>query len=362
MGHRWTGSICLAAVLAVGGCSSGEPEPSSGGASGPASPVTLPSAPQSDGPVTILIDTDVAPDDLAAIAFLVAAPDVTIAAVTVSGTGEAHCTEGVDVVLRLLERLKAPDIPVGCGREKPLVGDHAFPDTWREHADAGSGLELPATNREPAAATAADLIRTAAAEHETLVILTLGPMTNLADALSEAAGLAGAVDSLVVMGGAIDVPGNVAGSDPSAPDNEAAEWNIYCDPTAAAMVVDSGLAVRWVSLDGTNQVPVTADFAELVQAASAERDAAGIDLLADLFAANPYMTSGGYYLWDPLAAMIAAGYPVGTFTAVAVDVDEGEGPTSGATRRVEGDLNGEFLSEAIAADAEATLVGVLAAE
>ena len=105
-----------------------------------------PTARSTDSPadrLPLLIDTDVAPDDLVAIAFLVASPEVEIEAITVSGTGEAHCGPGVDVVLRLLERLDAPSIDVACGRETPMAGDHAFPDAWRAGVDAGSGLAQP---------------------------------------------------------------------------------------------------------------------------------------------------------------------------------------------------------------------------
>ena len=49
-------------------------------------------------------------------------------------------------MLRLLERLDAPDIPVACGRETPLAGSHTFPNAWREAVDQGSGLELGPTD------------------------------------------------------------------------------------------------------------------------------------------------------------------------------------------------------------------------
>ncbi len=93
-----------------------------------------------------------------AIAFLLASPNVEIEAITVSGTGEAHCDAGVDVVLRLLERLDAPAIDVACGRETPMAGDLAFPDAWRANVDGGSGLALPATTRQPFAGDAVQLI------------------------------------------------------------------------------------------------------------------------------------------------------------------------------------------------------------
>lgn len=302
----------------------------------------------------LLIDTDVAPDDLVAIAFLVASPGVDIVAITVSGTGEAHCASGVDVVLRLLERLDAPIIDVACGRETPIAGDHAFPDAWRANVDDGSGLALPVTSRQPFAGTAVQLITAAANGVDGLRILTLGPMTNLADALSRDPNLAQRLESVYAMGGALFVSGNVGFGGP--PDNEVAEWNVYVDPTAVQVVIDAGLTVRLISLDGTNQVPVTEAFAERVRT---QATGPGALVLAELFAGHPFMTDGTYFLWDPLAAALAAGYPVGSFSAARVNVEEAEGPEVGFTRPVEGTPNVEYLSAADRAAAEATLLGPL---
>ena len=304
-----------------------------------------------EGPRPILIDTDVAPDDLVAIAFLLASPRVEIQAITVSGTGEAHCGAGVDVVLRLLERLDAPTINVACGRETPIAGENAFPDAWRANADDGSGLELPSTSRTPFAGSAVELIAKTADEVDSLRVLTLGPMTNLADALSSHPDLAQRLESVYAMGGALYVPGNVRFGGP--PDNQVAEWNIYVDPTAAQAVIDSGLKVRLVSLDGTNQAPVTQEFAQRVEQ---EATGPGAQVLAELFATHPFMTDGTYFLWDPLAAALAADYPVGSFTAARVDVDWAEGPEVGFTRPVEGTSNVEYLSSADPAAAEDTLL------
>lgn len=57
--------------------------------------------------------------------------------------------DGVDVVLRLLERLDAPMIDVACGRKTPMAGDRTFPNAGRTNADGGSGLDLPSTSRQP---------------------------------------------------------------------------------------------------------------------------------------------------------------------------------------------------------------------
>ena len=305
---------------------------------------------------TILFDTDVAGDDLVALAFLVASPNVALAGITVSGTGEAHCAGGVDVVLRLLERLQAPEVPVACGRETPLEGTHEFPSEWRERVDSGSGLELPSTARKPSTSTAIELIETLSKEHADLQVLTTGPLTNLADALLADPDLAERLGDVFIMGGALHVPGNLICC--GAPEgNDVAEWNVYVDPHATQIVVDSGVMPFFVPLDGTNQVPITTDFA---QRAMASAGSPAHKVLADLFAANPFMTDGSFYLWDALAAQVAAGYPVGSFSPARILVEEAEGPESGFTRPVEGDPNIQFLSTADATAAHDTLLQVLA--
>lgn len=346
-GLRLTAALVGVVVpVAIGACGPAAAEPSA--ISGSATPGP---AVAGGGALPLLVDTDVAPDDLVAIAFLLASPRVDVEAITVSGTGEAHCGTGVDVVLRLLERLDAPPIDVACGRETPIAGDHAFPDAWRANADDGSGLELPSTSRTPFAGTAVELITKTAEDVDRLRVLTLGPVTNLADALSRHPDLAQRLESVYAMGGALFVPGNVSFGGP--PDNEVAEWNIYVDPTAAQAVIDSGLKVRLVSLDGTNQAPVTQEFAQRVEQ---EATGPGAQVLAELFATHPFMTDGTYFLWDPLAAALAADYPVGSFTAARVDVDQAEGPEVGFTRPVEGTSNVEYLSSADPAAAEDTLL------
>jgi inosine-uridine nucleoside N-ribohydrolase len=331
-------------VIAVIGCTS--------------SPLT--SLPEPSGPVTLVVDTDAAPDDLIAIAFLMGAPHVEVAAITVSGTGEAHCDAGVAVVLGLLERLDAPDIPVACGREQPLAGDHEFPELFRQNADQAAGLELPATTRQPATGDAVGLIGQALAAAESPIrVLTLGPLTNLADALQSYPALVAEIESVYIMGGAVEVPGNVAGSPDAPADNTTAEWNLYVDPTAAAIVFDAGLPIYLVSLDGTNQIPITPAF---VQQVEQQASGAGLEVLAELFERNSYMTDAGYYLWDATAAISAAGYAIGEYTAARLQIDEDEGPTSGATQLVEGEPNANYLSSAHAAVVEALMLGVLNAE
>ena len=86
----------------------------------------------------------------------------------------------------------------------------------------------------------------------------LGPLTNVGEALEAAPGLVMNIEMITVMGGAVQVAGNVGAS--SNIENEGAEWNIYVDPRAAAVVFSSGAPVTLVPLDATNYVPLTMDF------------------------------------------------------------------------------------------------------
>jgi inosine-uridine nucleoside N-ribohydrolase len=335
------------------------PTPANPDATAPHSPSVdpLPSAPPSPEPVKLVIDTDAAPDDLVAIAFLVASPSVEIAAITVTGTGEVRCEPGLRVVFGLLDRLGAPEIPVACGPEAPTAGDQAFPPGFRERAERAAGLDLPDSTRQPVS-DAVTLLADIFAEDAGTRLLALGPLTNVATALGLDPSLASRIDSIWIMGGAVDVPGNVSGSPGVESDNTAAEWNIYVDPAALATVLAAGAPVRLISLDGTNQVPVRPEFAGQVIAARGASPA--LDVLAELLAKNVYMTSGQYYLWDSLAAIFAIGHEPGSFTDARLEVDTAEGPTSGATRRVDGAPNASYLTEVNAAAAEAILLGTLA--
>ena len=140
----------------------------------------------------VIIDTDMAPDDWRAILYLLRRQDVDVQAITVAGTGEAHCGPGVRNALSLAALAGQPNIPVSCGSETALAGGHPFPDAWRASADAALGLRLPANPNGPASQAAPTLIRSAAAAAPgQVVLLTLGPLTNVAEALrAPAVGLA----------------------------------------------------------------------------------------------------------------------------------------------------------------------------
>lgn len=104
--------------------------------------------PAASAPRPVIIDTDMAPDDWIAILYLLQRPDIEVKAITVAGTGEAHCHPGVQNALGLAAVAGKTGIPVACGRETPLQGQNVFPTEWRETADNMAGLSLPVVEQE----------------------------------------------------------------------------------------------------------------------------------------------------------------------------------------------------------------------
>jgi len=142
------------------------------------------------------------------------------------------------------------------------------------------------------------------------------------------------------MGGAVDVAGNVIDANP------AAEFNIWADPHAAAIVFNSDVPITLVPLDATNAVPVTPYFYEAV---AAHRDASSIaQFTADYLDATPLI--GGLYHWDELAAVIATDETVATIESRKLAIVEEGGPEAGATVET---AEGRTVRVAVDADRQA---------
>lgn len=238
------------------------------------------SAPPSLEPITphpvaadaqpVVIDTDMAADDWLAILYLLGRSDVDVRAITVTGAGEAHCSAGTRNALGLVALAGRPEIPVACGREMPLEGDHAFPAEWRQRVDGLLGLTLPENSREASGESAVELLaRTIQGSPQKVHLIALGPLTNVGELLQAEPELVMNLEMITVMGGAVEIAGNVGPS--SHIENEVAEWNIYVDPRAAAEVFGSGAPITLVPLDATSYAPLTRRFSRRRLRRRAER-------------------------------------------------------------------------------------------
>ncbi len=284
-------------------------------------------------------------DDITALFYLLQHPAVDLRAITINGVAFAHCGGGVHNALGLLELAGAPDIPVACGREKAYPGGTPAPEAWRENSDklygaavrTGSRIEDP----RPAAELFADTIREAPGE---IVVLAIGPLTNLAEAFEADPALPSLIKSVVVMGGAVDVAGNVANAEGI--DNQFAEWNIFADPVAADIVLRSGVPLVLIPLDATNDVPFSRAFHQKLSSQHTTKPAT---FTYNLFYLNPFWLDGGMYWWDTLAVAAALDPTLVTLEDESIRVVTQAGPELGRTIRTP---EGTALQLATQADAQ----------
>lgn len=269
-------------------------------------------------PVTIcarpmIIDHDGAIEDLLGVVYLMQQPSIQVKAITIAATGEAHCNSGLKNNRALLSILNKNNITVACGDTTSLKGQHAFPDRIRKSADNLMGLSasLPVV-KDTSHQTAVDLItKTLLSENEPFDIVALGPLTNVARVFSLHPELTRRVHMIYIMGGAVNVAGNVAELSPETKNNTA-EWNFFADAVAARDVISSGLPITLIPLDVTNKMPVDASFYRFLQ--QQPHKTAFADKIRNMYLRNKYeFITQGWYFWDTLTAFIAGNDSLGTY-------------------------------------------------
>ena len=181
-----------------------------------------------------LIDTDTASDDAVALIMALRSTDIRVLAITIVA-GNVSVQQAARNALYTAE-LCGSQVPVFIGAEKPLQREHQSAH-WFHGRDGLGDHGYPAPRRAPEQQHAADAIVATIESNPGLVLVTLGPLTNIALALQCRPGIAAKVSRCVLMGGAPCCEGNVT---------PAAEYNIWCDPEAARIVFRSCLPVELV--------------------------------------------------------------------------------------------------------------------
>ncbi|WP_223787379.1 molybdopterin cofactor-binding domain-containing protein [Marinicella meishanensis] len=274
----------------------------------------------------VIIDSDIDIDDWMAMLYLLNHPDIEVLGITVVGTGAAHLKPGVHNALNLVQLAGQPELPVAIGLEQPMAYDHQFPPSIRQPVDDLFGIKIP-DNPNPPVPDALDFLRQQLTSSDApLTILAIGPMTNLGTLLQQSPELAERIKRIVVMGGTIDAPGNVNAADPKIK-NYVAEWNIYCDPVAADIVFKSGVPMTLVPLDATQHAPITPDFyTRLLQ----HHNSASADFVYQALTADyPFIASGDFDFWDPMAAAILTDPELGVYREVSLSVVTADNDRSG---------------------------------
>jgi len=212
-------------------------------------------------PTPLILDDDGSQDGMTAWAYILQNPKFDIKAITVA-EGLAHPHIFGNNVMRMLTRLGITGIPVAVGRETPLVGNNAFPDSFRAASDNfwSPTVTLPEKALETVdnRSAAQLIVDTLNQSPEPVDILATGPLTNIADALALDPGIVKKIGCIQIMGGAIFVPGNLREHlDPIVKQNQVSEFNIWVDPVAAQKVFSAGLQLSLTPLDATNKIGFT---------------------------------------------------------------------------------------------------------
>jgi purine nucleosidase len=185
-------------------------------------------------PRSFIIDTDTASDDAVALLMALRHPDVQVEAITVVA-GNVELEQGLRNALYTVE-LSGADVPVYRGSAAPLQRDLVVAQFF--HGRDGLGDQgYPAPTRVAKDGDAIDVLVETVRANPGIVLVTLGPLTNVAKALARAPDFAAQVGRCVVMGGAACTVGNVT---------PAAEYNVWVDPEAARAVFRSGLPIEMI--------------------------------------------------------------------------------------------------------------------
>jgi len=271
----------------------------------------------------LLIDTDPGIDDALALMLALSSPEARIEAVTTVAGNVSVDLATVNARRILAVAAPSPMPPVARGAEAPLK--RGLVTAAHVHGQDGLGnlerfVEPDGRPRYPVppdvleTRSAAEVIlETADRWGSELTIVALGPLTNLAAAVALDARRLARVGRVVVMGGAIAVPGNVT---------PAAEFNFYVDPEAAAMVLEAGLPVELIPLDVTRRVVLAqATLTERLRRCPTRAARFVLDFTLHGFAFGDDREGGGIVLHDPLAVAVALDPSLVRFEPLSVEVE-----------------------------------------
>lgn len=220
-------------------------------------------------------------DDLISLFLLLQMDNVKLTGVSVI-PADCYLEPAMSASRKIIDRLGKSNIEVAASNSR---GKNPFPKDWRMHAfyvDALPILNESGKVVTPAAAKPAHhhLIETLLQTEEKTTLLFTGPLTDLARALYEAPVIEGKIERLIWMGGTFRSAGNV-----HEPEHDGtAEWNSFWDPEAVARVWEAKIEIDLVTLESTNQVPLTIDIREQW---AKERKYIGVDFLGQCYAMVP---------------------------------------------------------------------------
>jgi len=273
-------------------------------------------------PKKILFDTDPGIDDACAILLALASPELSVEGLSIVH-GNCSLEQATTNGLSVLELANASHIPVARGCELPLVQPSLLaPET---HGDSGLGYaKLPEPRARPVIQHGSDfLIEKILSSPGEIILVAIGPLTNVALSIRQEPRIVKAVKELVIMGGAIRYEGNVTAL---------AEFNTYVDPHAAHIVYHAGIPATLVPLDVTYQCVLTPGDVQRLQ----KMDSPIIEFVADatrfyMEFHDEFQKIEGCVINDPLALALTFAPELCTYQELPVDVDLSGGISMGKT-------------------------------
>lgn len=242
----------------------------------------------------IIIDCDPGHDDALALLWALSSDELELLAVT-TVAGNQTLKKVTNNAIKVLTIAGRKDIPVAAGKESPLVQKLIIGGEI-VHGESGlEGPKLPENGFELSKLTALELMITTLEEvKEKVIILGLGPLTNIAHLLITRPDLKEKIEAISIMGG-----GTIGNWTP------AAEYNIYADPEAAYVVFNSGIKIIMSGLDVTQKAYVTREENEKLREQGNKCSVFAAELI-DYFSKYHYEVEGfaGCTLHDPCAVAV----------------------------------------------------------
>jgi purine nucleosidase len=267
-----------------------------------------------------LIDTDTASDDAVALVMALRHPEVVVEAITVVA-GNVPLYQGIQNALYTVE-LCGTQTPVYAGLARPMM--RPLETAENVHGQDGMGdIGLDLSGRTPAPGRAVDvLVDTILSAPGEITLVTLGPLTNVAAAYLRAPEIAAAVEHVFVMGGTGSGPGNVT---------PLGEYNFWCDPEAAQIVLQSGMPLTLVGWDiSTASATFDPDQAAELRSIGTPYAEFAVDIQAVL---NEFAQSEtrlpGFDLPDPITMAVALDPSIVHTADRFVEIAVGDGPARG---------------------------------
>jgi len=271
----------------------------------------------------VIHDGDAAYEDIMALMLLLLNADVVAVTVTY---GESTTHLGAANMERVCRMLRPGlNIPVAFGMNHALdYNGIPFPDFIKIEEDTIlEGTSVPEIATSQVMDSAVNLLYTTLmSSEEKITIVATGPLTNIAQLICAHPECVEKIQQLVIMGGAIHVPGNISDLIPDTK-NTVAEWNIYADPKAAQIVFNTPkLSILLVPIDITRQMPMTRAFYSALEKETASSLKLVRDMLTSLLKGmGETLFYGKLQFWDSLSAMIALDPSMATLEALPLTVD-----------------------------------------